>query len=167
MMMPARYRMMVAGGALALLLLPGCMRPVSAQQPGPGTVFRDCEACPEMVVVPPGSFMMGSPRTPRGMYVDEGPRHRATIGYPLAVGVFEVTFAEWDAGVSAGGCWNETYAGAPADGSAWSRGYCVPRVVRGGSWNNPPGLLRSAFRDGIPREDRGFNVGFRVARSLH
>jgi len=38
------------------------------------------------------------------MYVDEGPRHRATIGYPLAVGVFEVTFAEWDACVSAGGC---------------------------------------------------------------
>ena len=103
-MVAARISIAIAAGALGVLLLPGPVRQVSAQQPEPGSVFRDCEACPEMVVVPPGSFMMGSPRTPRGMYADEGPRHRATIGYPLAVGVFEVTFAEWDACVRAGGC---------------------------------------------------------------
>lgn len=86
MMISARNGMMMAGGALGLLLLLGSVRPVSAQQPGPGTVFRDCGACPEMVVVPPGSFRMGSPRTSRGRYEDESPRHEPTIGYPLAVG---------------------------------------------------------------------------------
>lgn len=104
MMIPARDTMVIAGGALGFLLLLGSVGPASAQQTRPGTVFQECEACPEMVVVPPGSFMMGSPRTPRGMYTDERPRHRATIGYLLAVGVFEVTFAEWDECVSGGGC---------------------------------------------------------------
>ncbi len=75
-----------------------------AQQPEPGTVLRDCDECPEMVVVPAGSFMMGSPRSARGQYLDEVPRHEVTIGYPLAEGVYEVTFAEWHACVSAGGC---------------------------------------------------------------
>lgn len=298
-MVAARIGMAIAGGALGALLLLACVRQASAGQLEPGSVFRDCEACPEMVIVPSGSFMMGSPRTPRGRYEDESLRHEATIGYPLAVGVFEVTFAEWEACVRDGGCegyrpddsgmgrgrqpvinvswedargyvawlseqtgeayrllseaeweyaaragtesawfwgedpadqcrhangfdrklaerlevedvrikvvpascsdgyervapvgsfrpngfglhdvsgnvwewtddcWNESYAGAPADGRAWTDGYCLPRVVRGGSWNNPPGLLRSAFRDGIPRENRGFNVGFRVARTMN
>ena len=58
-----------------------------------GERFRDCAACPEMVVVPAGSFMMGSRN-----------QHRVTIGYAFAVGVYEVTFAEWDACVNGGGC---------------------------------------------------------------
>ena len=86
----SRAHRRIAGGALGALLVLACVR----QAMEPGSVFRDCEACP--VIVPPGSFMMGSPRTPRGRYEDESPRHEATIGYPLAVGVFEVTFAEWD-----------------------------------------------------------------------
>ena len=57
----------------------------------PGTVFRDCDECPELVVVPPGSFMMGSPASEAGRSDTEGPRHEVTIGYPLAVGVYEVT----------------------------------------------------------------------------
>ena len=39
----------------------------------PGTVFRDCPECPEMVVVPAGSFMMGSPPSEAGREYDEGP----------------------------------------------------------------------------------------------
>ena len=70
----------------------------------PGRVFRDdCAGCPELVVVPPRSFMMGSP-SEAGRVSDEGPSHEVTIGYALAVGVYEVTFEEWDACVSAGGC---------------------------------------------------------------
>ena len=42
----------------------------------PGTVFRDCAACPEMVVVPPGSFMMGSPASEAGRSDDRGPPAR-------------------------------------------------------------------------------------------
>ena len=64
---------------------------------GAGDVFRDCAACPEMVVVPARSFMMGSSASEEGRWGDELPRHRVTIGSPFAVGVYEVTFAEWDA----------------------------------------------------------------------
>ena len=39
-------------------------------------VFRDCEGCPEMVVVPAGSYMMGSPSSEAGRYDREGPVHR-------------------------------------------------------------------------------------------
>ena len=42
-------------------------------------------------------------------------------------------------------CWNDSYAGAPSDGSAWRRGDCERRVLRGGSWIYPR-VLRSAVR---------------------
>ena len=70
----------------------------------PGEVFRDCERCPEMVVVPAGEFTMGSPASEEGRDGDEWPQHRVVIGSPFAVGVHEVTFAEWDACVSGSGC---------------------------------------------------------------
>jgi formylglycine-generating enzyme required for sulfatase activity len=70
----------------------------------PGKVFRDCDVCPEMVVVPAGSFIMGSPPGEELRQYDEGPQHRVTITRPFAVGKVEVTFAEWDACVDAGGC---------------------------------------------------------------
>ena len=76
-----------------------------------GRVFRDCSLCPVMVEVPPGSYMMGSPATEVGRLGTEGPQHQVTIGYAFAAGVYEVTFAEWDACVSAGGCghWPRDY----------------------------------------------------------
>ena len=44
-------------------------------------------------------------------------------------------------------CWNESYRGAPNDGSAWERERCPLRVVRGGSWKELPRSLRSANRE--------------------
>ena len=79
----------------------------AAERRRPGRVFLDCGTCPEMVVVPPGSFMMGSPASEAGRFSNEGPRHRVTIGYSLAVGVYEVTNAEWNACVEAGRCEDE------------------------------------------------------------
>ena len=73
-------------------------------QPDPGTTFRDCDVCPEMVAIPAGSFVMGSPTDEPGRYDDEGPAHEVTIAEPFAIGVREVTFEEWDACVAAGGC---------------------------------------------------------------
>ncbi|NKB15946.1 MAG: formylglycine-generating enzyme family protein [Sphingomonadales bacterium] len=70
----------------------------------PGTVFRDCTECPEMIAVPAGEFMMGSPASEEGRSDDEGPQRKVTISKPFAVGKFEVTFAEWDACVAAGEC---------------------------------------------------------------
>jgi formylglycine-generating enzyme required for sulfatase activity len=63
-------------------------------------------------------------------------------------------------------CWNESYAGAPTDGSAWQSGDCGRRVLRGGSWGGNPAGLRSANRYGDHSANRVANVGFRLARTL-
>ena len=67
-------------------------------------VFKECEQCPEMIVVPAGTFMMGSPASEKGRNADEGPQRSVTIGKPFAVGRFAVTFDEWDACVADQGC---------------------------------------------------------------
>ena len=61
-------------------------------------------------------------------------------------------------------CWNGDYQGAPSDGSAWGSGECFMRVVRGGSWDDNPLGLRSAYRVGSPIVIRLYSRGFRVAR---
>ena len=250
----------------------------AARVPPVGSVFRDCAHCPEMIVVPSGRFTMSSPSSEEGRYDDEGPQHGVTIGSAFAVGVYEVTFAEWDACVSSGGCggyrpddwgmgrgqrpvinvswedaqsyvgwlsretgksyrllseseweyvaragtvtrywwgnaigvnrancdgcgsrwdgertapvgsftanafglhdvhgnvwewvedcWNDRYAGAPRDGSAWESGECSLRVLRGGSWVNGPRDLRAADRNWVDSGNRDNYVGFRVARAF-
>ena len=81
-------------------------RPLPAEEESrpPGSRFRDCAVCPEMVVVRAGSYLMGSPRSESGRHRDEGPIHRVRIGAAFAVGVYEVTFDEWEACVRDGGC---------------------------------------------------------------
>ncbi len=66
--------------------------------------FQECAKCPEMVVIPAGSFTMGSPATEEGRSKVEGPEHQVTIAKPFAIGKFAVTFDEWEACVVAGGC---------------------------------------------------------------
>lgn len=80
----------------------------------PDSVFRDCEQCPEMVVVPAGRFQMGDLNdvAPK----NEKPVHTVKIAYPFAVGKYEVTFAEWDACVADGGCTHQP------DDEGWGRG---------------------------------------------
>jgi len=63
-------------------------------------------------------------------------------------------------------CWNTSYAGAPSDGSAWTKGNCALHAVRGGSWASDPAALRSAARQGYQAGIRSADIGFRVARSL-
>ncbi len=69
----------------------------------PGAVFRDCPDCPEMVVLPAGSFVMGSPQTERGRRSNEGRQSPVQVA-SFAAGRFEVTFDQWDACVADGGC---------------------------------------------------------------
>jgi formylglycine-generating enzyme required for sulfatase activity len=295
--------------------------------PKPGTVFKDCAECPEMVVIPAGEFTMGSPPEERRWAVSQGakeewvaretPQHRVMIAKPFAAGKFEVTRAEYgafarDAGHGAGDgcfvfkdekwekdagkdwrspgyaqterdpvvcvswsdakayvewltrktgktyrllteaeweyaaragtatarywgddrdneqgcnyangadrtaarllkvaetknrffmcedgreftspaglyransfglhdmlgnvwewvedCWNESYAGAPSDGTAWLSGNCGLRVLRGGSWFYSPRFLRSANRNRRSTDNRYIYDGFRVARTLN
>ena len=257
-------------GLLAVLSLS------SAGAQSVGSKWRDCEQCPEMVAVPRGSFEMGASADEKVRRGNEGPVRRVTIAEPFAVGVYEVTFDEWDACARAGGCrgrpddrgwgratrpvinvswkdakvyvgwlssvtgkeyrllseaeweyvaragtrgpfhfdgamsparanyavlesyrrktvavgsfpgngfglhdvhgnawewvedcWHADYKGAPSDGSAWTTdGDCSVRVLRGGSWSNGPGVLRSASRFKYPLELRSGDFGLRVARSL-
>ena len=81
-----------------------------------GRLFRDCDVCPEMVVVPDGTFMMGSPASEEGRYDDEGPLHVVRLR-SFAMGVREVTFDEWGACVRGGGC-----GGYRPDDEGWGRG---------------------------------------------
>jgi formylglycine-generating enzyme required for sulfatase activity len=71
----------------------------------PGQAFRECaKDCPLMVVVPAGEFVMGSPPTEKHRMPDEVPQHTVTIARPFAVSKYDVTFNDWDACVSVGGC---------------------------------------------------------------
>ena len=259
-------------GMAVVLAAATVVLPAAVEAQTPGDTFRDCGECPEMVVVPSGSFMMGSPETEGERDGNEGPVHRVTIARAFAVGVYEVTFREWDACVSDGGCggyrpddewgryehpvinvsWEDTegyvgwlsrktgqtyrllseseweyaaragttgryfwgnritparanyaqnkgetmvvgsyppngfglydthgnvwewvadcysgnYEGAPTDGSVWEAGDCSTSVLRGGSWDDTPELLRSANRFRGPSGLRNGNAGFRVARTL-
>lgn len=230
-------------------------------------VFRDWgkdgksdPTLPEMVVIPAGTFMMGSPDSEPARESHEGPQHRVTIARPFALGRYAVSQAEWqvvmgsnpsrfkgdrnpvetvswedaqeflktlNAKLGLAGdrgyrlpseaeweyacragtttpfwwgstitpkqanydgnytynnglkgeyrqktvpvdsfepnpfglyqmhgnvwewcedCWNNSYNGAPADGSAWTTVNCSLRVLRGGSWYFIPWIVRSAGR---------------------
>jgi formylglycine-generating enzyme required for sulfatase activity len=63
-------------------------------------------------------------------------------------------------------CWHKSYFGAPTDGSAWKSGYCSGRVVRGGSWGNGPGFVRSTYRNWYTQDTRSHDLGFRLAQDL-
>jgi formylglycine-generating enzyme required for sulfatase activity len=70
----------------------------------PGDPFQECAECPTMIVVSPGSFMMGSPEKQGDKSGREYPQHSVTIASAFAVGKFELTFAEWRACVDHGDC---------------------------------------------------------------
>lgn len=247
-----------------------------------GQTIRDDPLAPELVLLPRGSFLMGSPENEAGRWDEEGPQHQVTIDYDLAVGKYPVTFEEWDAfaaetggyqpddagwgrgrrpvinvswddaqayvrwlsqktgkpyrllseseweyaaragtstpfstgqtittgqanfdgnytyngsskgvyrekTVSVGSfaanafglydmhgnvhewvqdCWTNNYNGAPNNGGAVEGNNCASRVLRGGSWNYSPGILRSAYRNYISPVLRVHFYGFRVARTL-
>jgi formylglycine-generating enzyme required for sulfatase activity len=109
----------------------GGTAPLSAERERalkPKDVLKECEQCPEMIVVPAGTFTMGSPASEPGHEGDEGPQHSVRIGKPFAVGRFAVTFDEWDACVTDRGC--NGYK--PLD-QGWGRGR---RPVINVSWDD-------------------------------
>ena len=84
-----------------------------------------------MVVVPVGSFVMGSPPGEAGQSSSEGPQHQVVIGHPFAVGAFEVTLGEFERFAE------ET--GHPTVGACWAwdeeQGRAIQRQDR--NWRNP------------------------------
>ena len=108
------------GGAVLASLNARSPSPLSAQEAcvlQPKDVFKECADCPEMVVVPSGSFAMGSPASERGRTDGEEPRQQVRIAKPFAAGTTTVSFAQWDACVAEGGCRNFL----PGD-MGWGRG---------------------------------------------
>ena len=99
-----------------------------AREMRPGREFRDCEECPEMVMVPAGDYVMGSSRGEVGRDEDEGPQHKVRMGEAFAIGKYEVTFDEWEACVAGGGC-----GGYRPDDEGWGRGR---RPVVNVSWED-------------------------------
>ena len=71
----------------------------------PGEAFRECSKdCPEMIVIPAGTFVMGSPPAEKGRFDNEGPQQQITFDKPFAVAKFDVTVAQWGACAQVGGC---------------------------------------------------------------
>jgi formylglycine-generating enzyme required for sulfatase activity len=70
----------------------------------PKDLFKECADCPEMIVVPAGNFVMGSPASEKGRGYDETPLHDVTIAKHFAISRFALTVAEWDACVAYGDC---------------------------------------------------------------
>jgi formylglycine-generating enzyme required for sulfatase activity len=269
----------VSLGAVSPLVVPKTARTYI-----PGEVFRDVDApwCPEMVVIPAGEFLMGSPHAKAERQDDEGPQHVVRFSRPFALGRYAVTFDEYDRFCSETGhgkpsdhgwgrgtrpvidvnwedataycawlsgetgepyrlpseseweyacragtttpfsfgatistdqanydgnhaygsgrqgiyrqktvpvgslpknpwglhemhanvwewvadAWRDSYAGAPEDGSAVGGDSTALRVLRGGSWDNYPGNVRSAYRSRNSPDRRNLGIGFRLARTL-
>lgn len=124
----------------------------AGDRPPTRSSFRDCADCPTMVVVPSGSFTMGSPPGEKGRARDEGPRHRVTIGRRFAVGKYEVTveefagFVEATRHVTENRCW--TYENAELKERS-GRGWRTPGFSQDGrhpvtcvSWRDARAYVR-------------------------
>ena len=100
---------------------------------------EDCSSTPPRRTLPTGSFR------------------------PNGFGLFDVAgnVAEW-----VEDCWNDSYRGAPTDGSAWATGQCRQRGLRGGSFASKANVIRSAARFRYDQDVRYYANGFRVARDL-
>ncbi len=98
-----------------------------------GTTLRDCSECPEMVAVAPGNFLMGAPESDPDAEPGEKPQRAVGIEKPFAISNYEITFEEWEACASDGGC-----HGVPDD-SGWGRG---SRPVINVSWNDAQDYLK-------------------------
>lgn len=102
-------------------------------------VCQDCSAAPPRQTMPTGSIR------------------------PNGFGLFDVAgnVAEW-----VEDCWNESYRGAPRDGSPWRTGQCRQRGLRGGSFSSKMTMIRSSARFRYDQDVRYYANGFRVARDL-
>ena len=124
-------------GLAAVMLVGRIEPPLGYGDAREAEVFADCEACPEMLPIAPGTFTMGENpelrerlrerlkgalgRTPLAV-------RRVHVAAPFAIGRYEVTFDEWDACVADGGC-----GGYSPPDEGWGRGR---RPVIHVSWND-------------------------------
>lgn len=104
---------------------------------GTGTLLWDCVMCPQMVIVPGGSYTIGSPPDEPGHASDEAPQRRILLAYPFAVSRFEITRGEYEAFVRA--------TGRPVLGD------CLTDRIKQGEWAHEP---NTTLRDpGFEQQD--------------
>jgi len=107
---------------------PQTSKTAQRQKVAPGTVFKDCPECPEMVVLPGGSFLMGSPPDPEPDpfsndkpktigEANEKPQHRVQI-QSFAIGKYEVTQEQWYAVMGNNPSYNKGRT-SPVDTVSW------------------------------------------------
>ena len=112
--------MKIGTGLTALAVAVGTMAVThaSAQTPAqPGTTFQDCaDACPTMVVIPPGSFKMGM----KAYDASQKPVHRVAFAKPFAASRSEITAAEWNVCVNDGGCKSAKAGDGSATNVSWT-----------------------------------------------
>ncbi|MGE4220861.1 MAG: formylglycine-generating enzyme family protein [Alphaproteobacteria bacterium] len=120
-------RSIAAAMGATVLALAGLLMAV----PATAKTIRDCPDCPQLTVIPAGSYTMGSPGAEEGAEINEGPQRRVDIAYRLAVGTYEVTVGQFRAFVkatkyAAEGCWlGNAVIGFDLDPAAgwWVPGY--------------------------------------------
>lgn len=110
---------------ISLLALSACASGPS----GPGSAFKDCTDCPEMVVIPAGTFQMGAPEDEADRGSDEGPLRTVTHTQPFAIGRYEITRQQFAAFVNDTGHWGNSRC-LMWDGSALA-------MDDSGSWLDP------------------------------
>jgi formylglycine-generating enzyme required for sulfatase activity len=101
--------------------------------PLPGQKFKDCEACPELVLLPQGSFRMGAPEHEQDREVSEGPVHDVSIGYSVVMGRTEVTRGEFSLFAASSGYRTDAERGQGCAG--WVDGEWKTDKSR--HWRNP------------------------------
>jgi formylglycine-generating enzyme required for sulfatase activity len=133
-----RLRVILAIGALFVLSWP-CAGTLAASPPKPGQTFKECRNCPEMRVLPPGTFTMGSPAD-EPLRRENEPQKSVTIAHAFAMSVTPITWDQWEACVRDAWCDGSAVDialrtganGAPnPDYKDWGRG---TRPVVGVSW---------------------------------
>jgi formylglycine-generating enzyme required for sulfatase activity/predicted MPP superfamily phosphohydrolase len=113
-------------------------------------------------------FHWGDDRTKAGDFAwcgedwQTGSTHPVGEKQPNPWGLYDLTGNVWE---WLDDVWHDSYQGAPIDGKAWTQGGDQSRrVIRGGSWGNGPGPLRSANRYGSDPDYRFYDLGFRLAQ---
>jgi formylglycine-generating enzyme required for sulfatase activity len=135
----------------------------------PDKPFRDCPTCPEMVVIPAGTFTMGSTPAettaaglPDEQAAREWPAHSVTIAKPFAVGRYELTVGEYAAFAE------DTKRPAAANCTTWSEADKKWGPVAEATWRNPGYAQTDRFPVGcLTIDDARAYAGWLSAKTGH
>ena len=113
-----------------------------------------------------GKWSFGSEESQLGEYAwyygnSDAKTHGVGQKKPNAFGLYDMHGNVWE---WVQDCYNDTYSGAPSDGSAWKTEACGQRVPRGGSWHDAATHTRAAVRTSDDASLRDERLGFRLAR---